>query len=225
MSSRMNTDCPDASPARELIPEPVQQHGQFDDAFDQIPPSPFMLIASIPQYSGASDSDADGIRVRLPQPTDTPVPSFIRGTPVRDADQQDQPGSTSRCPHDLVYPCFCRNTTEEPGRACLACRFPPCEVSRMLVIGSIEQLEQQLQAEEARGRGATQFEGALRDALDRARQHRVRAEAELRRRNNHLRRVAAASLAELDRRADAAGQAGAEAWTESADDADDELSD
>ncbi|KAF4920933.1 hypothetical protein CGCVW01_v006491 [Colletotrichum viniferum] len=109
-----------------------------------------------------------------PQPRfqDVETPAFVNPWPAAD-EQRDNPGRpdvSKRCPHDLAYPCFCRNDTEMPGVPCMKCRFPLCSYNSMLQVATVDALELELARERARGRGSHQFEHEITLAINHARE-------------------------------------------------------
>ncbi|KAK1993202.1 hypothetical protein LX36DRAFT_262407 [Colletotrichum falcatum] len=133
------------------------------DLFSQTPPATDRSADSAafsPPLAPAPSRfrDADSLPAPSPWPTTSP-------TRVNVGVQDDG----RRCPHQDVYPCFCRRDTELQGYACRRCRFERCSVTNMLRYGTAEVLRRALDAEVARARGCQLFEQELRSALDEAR--------------------------------------------------------
>ncbi|KAK2751502.1 hypothetical protein CKAH01_17883 [Colletotrichum kahawae] len=109
-----------------------------------------------------------------PQPRfpDVETPAFVNPWPAQDGrrDGPGRPDVSKRCPHDLAYPCFCRNNTEMPGVPCMKCRFPLCSYNSMLQVATVDALELELARERARGRGSHQFEQEITLAINHARE-------------------------------------------------------
>lgn len=105
-----------------------------------------------------------------PRPFQDYVPEQFRSPWPRE--QPDVPGGrpdvSNRCPHDLVYPCFCRNTVDPPGFICQGCRMPLCDLNRSLQMGTSAAIQLEIQREIARDRNAAQFLQELRWCLEAA---------------------------------------------------------
>ncbi|GKT48132.1 uncharacterized protein ColSpa_08313 [Colletotrichum spaethianum] len=209
MSTTRNNDNPgqSASPVHPSTPNATLPC-DYADLQSQIPPTPDHLIATVAQNLGDSPR-GQPMRVYLPDgiaaPSLPPVPAPSR---FRDVDPHPlrspwpaEPNTnfgplnnSPRCPHQDVFPCFCRRNTDRRGLACQRCRFDHCSVYCLLQRGSVEELECVLVAELARERGAQQFEQELRFALAAARL-REAAPAD----PAELQRIAEAGLIELER--------------------------
>ncbi|KAF6803651.1 hypothetical protein CMUS01_15033 [Colletotrichum musicola] len=105
-----------------------------------------------------------------PQPyQDAEIPEFRSPWPRQPPHVPGgRPDISRRCPHDLVYPCFCRNVTDVPGFVCFTCRAPLCAYNELLQRGTSQELQLELDREVARDRNARQFEQEIRWALEAA---------------------------------------------------------
>ncbi|KAK1566346.1 uncharacterized protein LY79DRAFT_674800 [Colletotrichum navitas] len=152
-----------ASPAQPSSPSTALPSDPADIP-SQIPSAPRRLVAAAAAAASPPPAPAPH---RFHDADSLPTPSPWPTSPTRaNVGVQDD---GRRCPHQDVYPCFCRGDTELQGCVCRRCRNEPCPVDIMVFSGAAEVVERALEAEIARGRNCWLFEEELRLALDAAR--------------------------------------------------------